>query len=127
MLLGSLVTAALGEAFDLAKTWFKNKKEEAQIKRDVRLEAMKNQQEWEKIALSKSGWRDDFYTLILTFPVIAIAYAITFDDLQVITRLHEGFNALRALPEWYQGLLYISVLSAFGYKVGDAIMNKLKK
>lgn len=127
MLLGSLVTSLASEAFGLAKTWFQNKKEEAQIKRDIKLEAMKDRQEWEKIALSKSGWRDDFYTIILTAPALLVFYAVAVDELDIITRLHEGFAALAALPEWYQGLLYISVLSAFGYKVGDALMNRFKK
>ena len=117
----------LSGVVSLAKDWMDGKVKEHKIKRDVKLEKLADKSEWEKIALNNSGWRDDFFTIVLTFLILAIAYAVTFDDLTVITRLHEGFAALKALPEFYQGLLYVSVLSAFGYKVGDAILNKIKK
>ncbi|HBY69620.1 MAG TPA: hypothetical protein DEG69_18870 [Flavobacteriaceae bacterium] len=117
----------LSGAVSLAKGWMDGKVKENKVKQDVKLKKMADKSEWEKIALNNSGWRDDFFTIVLTFPILAIAYAVTFDDITIINRLHEGFNALEALPDFYQGLLYLSVLSAFGYKVGDAILNKIKK
>jgi len=41
-------------------------------------------------------------------------------------RVHDAFNALGNLPEWYQYLLFVAVTSSFGIKGADKLM-KLRK
>jgi len=55
-----------------------------------------------------------------------VGYAIVINDLTVIERVKEGFDALSGLPEWYQYLLFIAISSSFGIKGASKLMNMRK-
>jgi hypothetical protein len=55
-----------------------------------------------------------------------VGYAIVVNDVTVIDRVQQGFDALANLPEWYQYLLFIAISSSFGIKGASKIMNMRK-
>ena len=48
------------------------------------------------------------------------------NDMTIIHRVEQAFDALNNLPDWYQYLLFIAVSASFGIKGADKIMNMRK-
>jgi hypothetical protein len=68
----------------------------------------------------KGSWKDEWLTLLLSVPAI---YA--FIDPQAVL---VGFQALEAMPIWYQTSLGVVVAASFGYrKLVDLFAQKGKK
>jgi hypothetical protein len=114
---------------NLAGGYLKNKAEEKQAKHKAKMTMIENDADWEaKMAeASKDSWKDEYFTIALSSPIIFIGYAVGVDDPTIITRVEEGFAALSRLPEWYQYLLFIAVSSSFGIKGADKLMSLRKK
>ena len=72
------------------------------------------------------SWKDEWFSILLSLPLLGVAYSVIIDDPQIIARVNEGFAALNQLPEWYQYLLFIAVSASFGLKSADKIMNMKK-
>jgi len=123
-----MLNMLIGPAIDLAKDFVKGKAEEKKAVQERKIQAIKNDANWEeKMAdATKNSWKDEWFSLILSAPLIAVAYSVAMDDSQIIARMNEAFAALNALPEWYQYLLFIAVTASFGVKGADKLMS-LKK
>jgi hypothetical protein len=113
---------------NLAGGYLKNKAEEKQAKHKAKMSMIKNDADWESkmVDASANSWKDEFWTLVLATPVFMVGYAIVVNDVTVIERVHQGFDALAELPEWYQYLLFIAISSSFGIKGVSKIMNMRK-
>ena len=113
----------LGGVVDLAKGWVKGKAEEQKIKQEVKLEKLRTDADWEaRMAdATKSSWKDEYLIVLLTLPLWSLAYAVTFNSPEVISRVKEVFIVLAELPEYYQYLLYAAVLASFGLKIKDMV------
>ena len=124
----SLVGQLLGPVTEIAGTWMKQRGEEKQAKHEAKMQVIRNGAEWEaKMAsASASSWKDEFWTVVLAIPVFMVGYAIAMNDTAVIDRVQMGFEALNALPEWYQYLLFLAVSASFGIRGADKLM-KLRK
>ena len=118
----------LGPALELGKDFIKGKAEEKKAIQERKLNAIQNDAYWEsKMAdATKGSWKDEWFSLILSAPLIAVAWSVATGNDEIITRMNEAFAALNALPEWYQYLLFIAVSASFGLKSADKIMG-LKK
>jgi len=129
MIWGTVVKGIFGGAFDLAKDFIQGKVEEAKIKKDIKLEALKNEGAWEQIMAqgTHTSWKDEFFTIILSVPIILVGYAVAMNEMDVIARLHDAFIALEALPDWYSYLLFLAVSASFGMRSVDKLMNLKKK
>lgn len=119
----------LGPAMELGKELIKGKADEKKALQQRKITAIQNDADWEsKMAdASANSWKDEYLTVILTLPIIAVAYSIVTGDESVIDRLNQGFAALEKTPEWYQYLLFLACSAAFGLKSADKIMNLRKK
>jgi hypothetical protein len=127
-----MLNMLIGPAIDLAKDFVKGKAEEKKAVQERKIQAIKNDADWEaKMAdATKNSWKDEFFSVILSLPLIAVAYSVAMDNPAVIERLNAAFDTLNTLPEWYQYLLFIAVSASFGLKSADKIMglkNKGKK
>jgi hypothetical protein len=120
----SIFTALIGPVADIGKTFLANKAAEKQAKHDAKKNVIQNSADWEsKMAdASSSSWKDEFWTIVLAIPVFMVGYAIAANDVSVIDRVAEGFEALDKLPEWYQYLLFIAISSSFGIRGAGKIM-----
>ena len=123
-----MLNLLLGPALELGKEFIKGKADEKKAIQERKINAIQNDADWEaKMAdATKNSWKDEWFSLILSAPLIAVAYSVAMDDSQIIARMNEAFAALNALPEWYQYLLFIAVTASFGVKGADKLMG-LKK
>ena len=119
----------LGPAMELGKEFIKGKADEKKAIQQRKINQINNDADWEsKMAdATKSSWKDEWFSIILSAPLIAVAYAVAMDDQTVIVRMNDAFAALNELPEWYQYLLFIAVSASFGVKGADKIMSMRKK
>ena len=66
---------------------------------------------WENTALTNSGWKDEWFTVVLSIPLIMCFIP----GMDVYVRA--GFAALQAnTPDWYQWSLLVAISASFGYK-----------
>jgi len=114
---------------DLAKDFIKGKADEKKAIQERKISAIQNDADWEaKMAnATANSWKDEFWSIVLALPIIAIAYSVAIDDVSIIERVKSGFEVLNNLPEWYQYLLFIAVSASFGLKSADKIMGMKKK
>lgn len=114
----------LGPALELGKDFIKGKADEKKAIQERKITAIQNDANWEAnmADASKSSWKDEWFSIILSAPLIAVAYSVAMDDQAVIVRMDEAFTALNSLPEWYQYLLFIAVSASFGVKGADKLM-----
>lgn len=119
----------LGPAVDLAKDFIKGKADEKKAIQQAKIHKINNDANWEASMAdaTKNSWKDEWFSVILSAPLIAVGYSVAMDDPQIIARLNEAFNALNTLPDWYQYLLFIAVSASFGMKSADKIMNLKSK
>lgn len=119
-----MLNMLLGPAMELGKEFLKGKADEKKAIQQRKISAIQNDADWEsKMAdATKNSWKDEFFSIILSLPLIAVAYSVAMDDVTIIARVNEGFEALNKLPEWYQYLLFIAVSASFGLKSADKIM-----
>ena len=120
--------ALISPITNLVGGYLNNKHEQAQAKHHAKLQVIQNDADWEsKMAdASANSWKDEWFALLLSAPIVAVMYGVGVNDVTVMDRVHDAFNALGNLPEWYQYLLFVAVTSSFGIKGADKIM-KLRK
>jgi hypothetical protein len=114
----SWLNALITPVRSLVGQFFEHKAEEKQAKHERRLTTIKQDGNWEEImaAGSMQSWKDEYWTIVLSVPMLGIAWGIALDNPEVITRVQEGFVVLSSLPEWYQYLLWIAITASFGIK-----------
>ena len=124
-----MLNLLIGPAMDLAKDFVKGKAEEKKAIQKRKIQAIEKDANWEeKIAsATDKSWKDEFWSVILSLPILAVAYSVATDNNAVIERLNSAFDTLNTLPEWYQYLLFIAVSASFGLKSADKIMNLKNK
>jgi|TARA_R110000823_G_scaffold214625_1_gene344437 hypothetical protein len=115
----------IGPVLELGKDFLKGKAEEKKAIQTRKITAIQNDADWEaKMAdSSKNSWKDEYFSVILSLPLLAVAYSVAMDNPAIIARVNEAFAALNTLPEWYQYLLFIAVSASFGLKSADKIMS----
>ena len=93
------------------------------------MEVIRNDANWETLmaGATASSWKDEWFTILLSAPIIAVIWGVALNDVSVMDRVHDAFRALGNLPEWYQYLLFIAVTSSFGIRGADKLMELRKK
>ena len=119
-----MLQALIGPVAGLAKAWLGNKQQQSQAKHEAKMQVIQNGADWEsKMAdASANSWKDEWFALLLSAPIVAVLYGVGFNDPAVMDRVHDAFEALGNLPEWYQYLLFIAVTSSFGIRGADKLM-----
>lgn len=113
--------ALIGPITSIVGNWQKKKlqKQESELKiaeattnaKIRRLETAQDAEiDWNLKALDKSGWKDEWFTILLSIP--AIMCFIPGLDVYVTA----GFNALKETPEWYRVCFLVAVAASFGYR-----------
>ena len=74
-----------------------------------------------------NSWRDEWFTIILSLPLLIVFGSIFLDKPEWITKLKEAFETLNQLPEWYIYALLAAIASSLGLKVTDLAIKKFKK
>lgn len=125
----NLLSLLVGPVTDLVGGFLKNKREEGQAKHEARMEVIRNDANWETLmaGASASSWKDEWFTILLSTPILAVIWGVAIDDGSVMDRVHDALGALATLPEWYQYLLFVAVTASFGIRGADKIMELRKK
>lgn len=122
-------TALIGPVTGLVTDWFKSQREKSEAKHKAQMEVLGNTALWEqKMAeASNTSWKDEWFTILLSTPIVAIIYGVIMNDSDVIGRVGLAFQQLNDLPEWYQYLLFVAVFASFGIRGADKISTLLQK
>ena len=122
-------TALISPVAGLVTDWLSGQREKSQAKHTAQMQVLSNTALWEaKMAeATNQSWKDEWFTVLLSMPIVAIIYGVVVDDPEIIERVGLAFSQLNALPEWYQYLLFLAVFASFGIRGADKISQLLTK
>ena len=117
-------TALVGPIANLAQNWLANRHEKSQAKHVAQMKVIENTATWEQHMAEASGrsWKDEWFTVVLSLPLLAVCYGVAMDDLSIMQRVGMAFTELDKLPEDYQYLLFVAVTASFGIRGADKLM-----
>ena len=74
----------------------------------------------------QSDWKDEFILLILSAPVLVLAWAVVSEDPSSMDKVKSFFEYFSQLPSWFTNLWILVVASVYGIK-GTQIWRNGKK
>ena len=74
----------------------------------------------------QSDWKDEFVLVVLTLPILVIAYGVFSEDPEAAAKIKEFFVQFQQLPSWFTNLWILVVASIYGIK-GTQIFKGWKK
>ena len=74
----------------------------------------------------QSDWKDEFVLLVLTAPILVIAWGVFSDDPGAAEKIKMFFEQFQQLPTWFTNLWILVVASIYGIK-GTQIFKGGKK
>lgn len=119
-----LISTAIGLIGDLAGNWLERKKSESEEKLKVARAKAVAEINWdiEMARASASSWKDEWWTVILSVPLILCFFPDT------APYIKDGFETLKAsVPDWYIAAVGAAIAAAFGYRGFSKVMNKRSK
>jgi len=123
-----LGTVAKG-AVDVVKTRTETKKLLAKAEQTHAMKMAEGKIDFEIAAQKnmKDSWRDEWFTVLLSIPLVIVFISIFFNKPEWVAKLKEGFDTLNSLPDWYIYALMAAIASSFGIKITDLAIKKFKK
>jgi uncharacterized ion transporter superfamily protein YfcC len=64
----------------------------------------------------QNDWKDEFVLILLSIPIIVLAWAVISDDPAAMQKIELFFEYFSNLPKWFTNLWRIVVASIFGIK-----------
>ena len=64
----------------------------------------------------QSDWKDEAVLVILTLPILVIAWGVVSDDPNASAKIKEFFEQFQQLPSWFTNLWILVVASIYGIK-----------
>ena len=116
--------ALISPITELLGTALKNRAAEKTAIHEAKMEVIKNTASWEQLMASASAtsWKDEWFTLLLSAPVVALMWGISMNDVAILDRIGIAFSELNMLPDWYQYLLFMAVSASFGIRGADKLL-----
>jgi len=74
----------------------------------------------------QNDYKDEVVLLILTLPILVLAYGVWSDDPEAMAKINLFFEHFQALPSWFTNLWILVCASIFGIK-GTQIFRNNKK
>jgi pyrroline-5-carboxylate reductase len=110
----------LGVVGSLAQTFLEGKVEKEKAKSKIMQTAADNDSKWEMIMAesTKSSWKDELITIAVLTPCV-LTFIPGMEDV-----VKQGFDRLNELPDWYQNILYVTILAGLGLKGLDKFRRK---
>ena len=75
----------------------------------------------------QSDWKDEFVLLVLTAPILVIAWGVFSDDPGAAEIIKMFFEQFQQLPSWFTNLWILVVASIYGIKGTQIFKNGGKK
>ena len=120
----------LGMAIKTGAHIYSNRQKTKQAMSDAQLrsaEAMaRGEKEYEGKLLEarQSDWKDEFILLLLSAPIVLLAWAVFSDDPAAMDKMKLFFEYFSQLPFWYQTIFVGVIASVYGLKATDLIKRK---
>ena len=110
----------LGVVGNLAQTFLEGKVDKQKAKSEIMKTAAQHDSKWELIMAesTKGSWKDEIITTIVLIPVVLV-FIPSMEDV-----VKAGFDRLNELPDWYQNILYVTILAGLGLKGVDKFRGK---
>ena len=110
----------LGVVGSLAQTFLEGKVEKEKAKSEIMKTAAQHDSKWEMIMAesTKGSWKDEVFTIAVLTPCI-LSFIPGMEDV-----VKSGFERLSELPDWYQNILYVTILAGLGLKGLDKFRRK---
>ena len=110
----------LGVVGSLAQTFLEGKVEKQKAKAEVMKTAAQHDSKWELIMAesTRSSWKDEIITIAVLTPCV-LSFVPGMEGV-----VKEGFARLSELPDWYQNILYVTILAGLGLKGLDRFRSK---
>ena len=64
----------------------------------------------------QSDWKDEFVLVVLTLPILVIAYGVFSEDPAASEKIKEFFVQFQQLPSWFTNLWILVVASIYAIK-----------
>ena len=64
----------------------------------------------------QNDYKDEVVLIILTLPILVLAYGVWSDDPQAMEKIQIFFDQFQTLPSWFTNLWILGVASIFGIK-----------
>ena len=64
----------------------------------------------------QSDWKEEFVLILLSTPIIILAYAVVSNDPSVMDKVNIFFDHFSKLPSWFTNLWILVVASIYGIK-----------
>jgi len=111
----------LSELIGIGRTWLQGKQKVQEAKDARTAELVRQQGTWEEIMAQGSitSWKDEWLTLLFSIPLVACFFPFLVDDVMA------GFDALKAMPVWYQTTLSVIVAASFGVRSVIGVMGEI--
>ena len=96
------------------------KVDKQKAKSEVIKSAAQHDSKWELIMAesTKSSWKDEIITVVVLAPCV-LTFIPGMEDV-----VKTGFDRLNELPDWYQNILYVTILAGLGIKGLDKLRKK---
>ena len=75
----------------------------------------------------QSDWKDEAVLVILSMPVLVLAWAVVLDDPSAMDKVKLFFDMFSQLPSWFTNLWILVVASIYGIKGTQIFRNGGKK
>ena len=75
----------------------------------------------------QSDWKDEAVLIILTLPILVIAYGVFSDDPAASEKIKQFFEQFQQLPSWFTNLWILVVACIYGIKGTQIFKNGGKK
>ncbi len=110
----------LGVVGSLAQTFIEGKVEKEKAKSKIMQSAAENDSKWEMIMAesTKGSWKDELITVAVLTPCV-LSFVPGMEEI-----VRAGFDRLNELPDWYQNILYVTILAGLGLKGLDKFRKK---
>ena len=99
---------------------------EAQLMHASRMAEGKEAYQGKLLEARQSDWKDEAVLVILTLPILVLAYGVFSDDVQAMDKIKVFFEHFQSLPSWFTNLWILVVASIYGIK-GTQIFRGGKK
>jgi len=99
---------------------------EAQLLHADRMARGEEQYQGKLLESRQSDWKDEAVLIILSLPVVILAWAVVSDDPTAMDKVKLFFEMFSQLPSWFTNLWILVVASIYGIK-GTQIFKNNKK
>jgi uncharacterized ion transporter superfamily protein YfcC len=120
----------LGMAFKAGSHIYQNRQKTKMLMSDAQMrhaEKMANgeaEYQGKLLESRNSDWKDEFILLLLSAPIVLLAWAVFSDDPAAMEKMKLFFEYFSQLPFWYQTIFVGVIASVYGLKATDLIKRK---